>query len=219
MRNAFAAVLPAYIAYVMSCPPASIKLSTVPANGRSTTPLPRFSASSCIGRFEIRIGKSIPDFIRECVRQRIARVVQFKYAGGAFDVAWQLTQTGVKVASVDIPRKSSLEEVLRASFAAMCRIAAKRNLPGLFLFTDDYVAQGALMALALSGVRIPEDVSVVTHANKGLGPVWEKPLSRLEMDAFAHAHAVSAAVVAYLKSGEPPPDLDLGSVWKRGATF
>ena len=182
-------------------------------------PLPRFSAPSCIGRFEIRCGKAIPEFIRECVRRRIARVIQFKYMEGAFDVAWYLAQAGVVVETVNIPSKSSLEGVVRTSFATMCQVVAKRNLPGLFLFTDDYVAQGALLALALAGIRIPEDVAVVTHANKGLGPVWAKPLSRMEMDPSAHARAVASAVIGYLKSGEPPPDLDLGSVWKRGKTF
>ena len=61
--------------------------------------------------------------------------------------------------------------------------------------------------------------TVVMHANKGLGPVWDKPLSRLEMDAASHADAVSRAVADYLKTGVHPPELDLGSVYKPGATF
>ena len=101
----------------------------------------------------------------------------------------------------------------------MRRIIARKRLPGLFLFTDDFVAQGALTALAVAGVRIPDDVKVVAMANKGLGPVWEKPLSRFEMDAAAHADAVAHAVADYLKTGVYPPSLDLGSVYKHGATF
>lgn len=182
-------------------------------------PLPRFSAPTCIGRFEIRCGKAIPGFIRECVRRRVSRVVQFKYAEGAFDVAGMLACAGVAVETVAVPRKSSPEEVSRAALAEMRRFVAKRKMPDLFLFTDDCLAQGALTALALAGVRIPEDVAVVTHANKGLGPVWDKPLSRLEMDAAAHADAVSRAVADYLETGVHPPELDLGSVWKPGATF
>jgi DNA-binding LacI/PurR family transcriptional regulator len=100
----------------------------------------------------------------------------------------------------------------------MLRKVAKRDLPELFIFTDDYVAQGALMALALAGVRLPDDVAVVTHSNKGITPIWEKPLARLEMDPTAHARAVADAVVDYLDTGVPR-DLDLGSVWKNGTTF
>lgn len=182
-------------------------------------PLPRFSAPTCIGRFEIRSGKAVPDFIRECVRRKVSRVVQFKYAEGAFDVAGMLTHAGIDVQTVNVPRKSSPEDVSRAALAEMRKIAAKRPLPDIFLFTDDCLAQGALIALSVAGVRIPEDVAVVTHANKGLGPVWDKPLSRLEMDAAAHADAVSRAVADYLKTGVYPPSLDLGSVYKPGATF
>ena len=181
-------------------------------------PLPRFSAPSCIGRFEIRSGKAVPDFIRECVRRKVSHVVQFKYAEGAFDVVGMLTHAGIDVRTVNVSRKSSPEEVSRAALAEMRKIAAKRPLPDLFIFTDDYLAQGALTALAVAGVRIPEDVAVVTHANKGLGPVWDKPLSRLEMDAASHADAVSRAVADYLKTGVHPPELDLGSVYRPGAT-
>ena len=182
-------------------------------------PLPRFSAPSCIGRFEIRCGKAVPDLIRECVRRKVSRVVQFKYAEGAFDVAGMLTHAGIDVKTVNVSRKSSPEDVSRAALAEMRKIAAKRPLPDLFLFTDDYLTQGALIALSVASVRIPEDVAVVTHANKGLGPVWDKPLSRLEMDAASHADAVSRAVADYLKTGVHPPELDLGSVYKPGATF
>ena len=130
------------------------------------------------------------------------------------------TPKGVAVDSVNIPRKSSPQEVSMAALSEMRRrIAGRKRLPDLFLFTDDYLAQGALVALAVAGVRIPEDVAVVTHANKGLGPVWVKPLSRLEMDPGAHGRAVSEAVVGYLKTGMFPPDLELGSVWKTGETF
>ena len=181
-------------------------------------PLSRFSASLCAGRFEIRCAKAIPGFVRECARRRISRVVQFKYAAGAFDVVGQLSHAGIAVETVTIPPKPSLEGIVRTSFSAMRRQVAKRDLPELFIFTDDYVAQGALMALALAGVRLPDDVAVVTHSNKGITPIWEKPLSRLEMDPTAHARAVADAVVDYLDTGVPR-DLDLGSVWKNGATF
>lgn len=58
-------------------------------------PLSRFSAPLCAGRFEVRCEKAIPGFVSECVRRRISRVVQFKYAAGAFDVAGQLSYAGI----------------------------------------------------------------------------------------------------------------------------
>ena len=101
----------------------------------------------------------------------------------------------------------------------MRKFIAKNKLPDLFLFADDYLAQGALIALAVTGVRIPEDVAVVTHANKGLGPVWVKPLSRMEMDPLDHARKIADAISVYLKTGIFPSGIELGSVWKKGDTF
>lgn len=182
-------------------------------------PLPTFSAPSLVGKVEIRSGKALPDFIRACVRRRVARVIQFTYDCGAFTVSEMLAHAGVTVETINIPRKSSPEDVSRAALAEMRSFVAKRVLPDLFLFTDDYIAQGALTALAVTGIRVPEHVSVVTLANKGLGPVWIKPLSRLEMDPSSHAKAIAGALSDYLRTGVFPPDLDLGSVWVTGDTF
>lgn len=175
--------------------------------------------SSFVGRLEIRSDRALPAFLRECVRRKVSSVVQFKYAEGAFDVAFMLTHAGIAVDTVTIPRTSSPKEVSRASMAMMRRIVARRELPDLVLFTDDCIAQGALIELAASGVAIPGDVMVVTHANKGSGPVWTKPLSRLEMDATSHARTIASAVIDYLRKGVFPSDLEIGSVWKAGATF
>ena len=180
---------------------------------------PALLNSLCVGRLEIRSDRALPDFLRECVRRKVSSVVQFKYAEGAFDVAFMLAHAGIAVDTVTIPRKSSPEEVSRASMAMMRRIVAKGEIPDLFFFTDDCIAQGALIELAVAGVAVPEDVMVVTHANRGSGPVWTKPLSRLEMDADSHARTIAAAVIDYLRKGAFPSDLEIGSVWKTGATF
>ena len=177
-------------------------------------PIPRVSAPSCVARFPIQSGKALPEFVHECVRRGVTSVVQFKYAEGAFDASEMLSVAGIRVATVTVPRQSSPEAVSRASLAAMRRIVAQRALPDLFLFTDDHCAQGALLALAVEGVRIPEDVAVVTHANKGLGPVWIRPLARLEMDAAVHARVLSDAIGSFLATGDFPPVPALGSVWR-----
>ena len=182
-------------------------------------PMPRITAPNCVARVETNGGKALPDFLRECVRRGIRRVVQFKYAEGTFDVTERLTHAGIHVETVGVGRKSSPEEVSAAALSKMRRLVAKRPLPDVFVFTDDYLAQGALIALSDSDIRIPEDVAVVTLSNKGHGPVWGKPLSRLEMDASVHACMLSDAVIAYFRTGQFPSGLELGSVWKRGETF
>ena len=188
-------------------------------------PLPPCTAPGCIGRIEMRNGKALPDFIREVVRRNVRRVVQLMYAEGGFDVTPMLKTAGVAVDTVRITRRNTPEEVSQGALHAMRQLLKRKRdgkpaqLPDVFLFTDDYVAQGALLALSAAGVRIPADVKVVTLANRGLGPVWTDPLTRLEVDSVAHGHAVAKAVVGYLKTGMFPPDMILGSIWKLGTTF
>lgn len=188
-------------------------------------PLPSCTAPGCIGRIEMRNGNALPDFIRECVRRNVRRVVQFMYAEGGFDVTPMLTKTGVAVETLRIARRNMPEEVSQGALHAMRQLLKRKMggkpvaLPDVFLFTDDYVAQGALLALSAAGVRIPADVKVVTLANRGLGPVWTDPLTRLEVDPVAHGRVTAKTVIGYLKTGLFPSGIVLGSVWKPGATF
>ena len=189
-------------------------------DGAKTVPC---DSPGCIGCIQICSGKALPQFIRACASRNVRRVVQFLYDRGAFDVTQTLSNFGVEVKTVRVSRRSAPEDVSHGAMLAMRQFLGRRTsrdaLPDVFLFTDDYVAQGALLALALAGVRVPEDVAVVTQSNKGLGPVWAKPLTRLEMDPVAHGREVARVVVGHLKSGAFPPSLVLGSVWKNGATF
>ena len=83
-------------------------------------------------------------------------------------------------------------------------------LPDAFFFTDDGIASGALLAMARHGVESPRDVKVVVLSNKGFGPVYFRPLSRLENDPSRNAAEVARYVVSRLKgriSTPPPPDI------------
>jgi DNA-binding LacI/PurR family transcriptional regulator len=95
----------------------------------------------------------------------------------------------------------------------------ERQLPDLIWFSDDFVAQGALTAMANRGIRIPEDVQVISWANAGLGPVFIKPLTRVEMDPTQHGEAIATCVLEQLegkRSGGKP--VILSPVFIEGAT-
>ena len=91
-------------------------------------------------------------------------------------------------------------ELVRATIADFSRLCQKGNVeidgyrPDMIIFLDDYVAQGALLAMTAADIRIPEDVQVVTMANKGLGPNWLKPLTQFEVDAAAEAEVLAGLV-------------------------
>ena len=72
-------------------------------------------------------------------------------------------------------------------------------LPDAFLFVDYYIAAGALLALTRHGIEAPRDVKVVVFSNKGLGPVYFKPLARFENDPERNAREAARYVIARLK--------------------
>ena len=119
-------------------------------------------------------------------------------------------------------RYGRIEGVQRAGMDAFAERLAKGTdwLPELLLFPDDdFLAAGCLTALSFAGVRIPEDVRVVTLSNKGLGPVYPKTLARLEVDPASYGDSVAHYAHAILmgKHGAKPPIL--ASAYVPGESF
>ena len=101
------------------------------------------------------------------------------------------------------------------------KLVAKGRLPrGTVCFiNDDYLASGALMAIACAGLKAPEDIRLVTLANKRLGPVYIRELTRMEFDARHAGEVLSDAVLKYLKTGVYPLNSVVGPVWADGETM
>ena len=177
-------------------------------------------ASNFLGHVDIARGQALPDFVRECVGKGVQRVLQVLGLPNAYDASVALEAAGVASDTIRVRNGGSPESMTRGGFTAVRDwFASGRDRPDVILFTDDYAAQGGLVAINSLDLRIPDDVAVVTHANKGHGPFWEKPLTRLEMDPVAHGKILAGAIAAYLR-GEPfPQDLRLGSRWVQGETF
>lgn len=112
------------------------------------------------------------------------------------------------------------ESVRRGSqqwFAEFLRKGGR--LPDLLLFTDDYVADGAFCALAMAGIRIPEDVKVVTLYNRGLGFSYPRDFTRLEVDSEGSAGPLADFLIDRLQGGHSVPVLRDPAKFVRGETL
>ena len=86
--------------------------------------------------------------------------------------------------------------------------AGRNRLPDAFFFLDDGIAAGAILALGRHGIEAPRDVRIVTFSNKGLGPVYFRPLARFESNPERNAAEVARYIEARLKGCAPHlPDL------------
>ena len=101
----------------------------------------------------------------------------------------------------------SLKE--RAMDAVIGRLGGKKDLPDLLLFSDDYVAFGGLVGLAACGIRIPDEMRVVTLSNVGFEPVFPVSLAQIRVDPRANGAAIAAKALARIEGRsfvEPLPE-------------
>ena len=161
-------------------------------------------------------------FAAHCHRAGIVSV--WDVASDAPDVFWHadvLASADLDVRRIAVRRAPSSAGVNGLELGAL-RLFTKEPLdalPDLIVFNDDILAQGALTALLARGVRIPEDVRVVTLANRGAGPVFVKPLTRFEVDAQEDARTVARYVSGVLTNRQEPPVPVLRMKYVIGETF
>jgi DNA-binding transcriptional regulator YhcF (GntR family) len=117
----------------------------------------------------------------------------------------------------DFPSPMCVE--LAGMNAMVGRLEDRTPLPDLLVFTDDFVGRGALLALSRRGLRIPEDVQVITWANRGLGPVYFKPLTRIESDGAGDGDLIADYLLQFLRHGKMrPKQLCIGAEFIVGET-
>jgi len=165
---------------------------------------------------------AIADLAARCRASGVRSVIQLgaEPHPGSLSV---LRAAGLSVAERTFPPCKDfglIEGVERAGMEAVLRHFArgKKHRPDLYLLTDDFFAQGVLTAFLSVGVRVPDDVFVVTMSNKGLGPVFPKTLTRFEMDGAAHGAMTADYVLARMK-GLPVQPLVLAADYISGETF
>ena len=149
--------------------------------------------------------------LEEAIRSSDVRhVMQVGAFTGNFDANFLRKMDGIRFSNWrtewDRVERGANENIVRGAMESFLRrFAAKGRgwLPDLFYFSEDHVASGALMAMLQEGVRIPEDVRVVTASNWGLGPVFPVSLTRLELNPYTHGEALAQMALDYLRRGVP----------------
>ena len=176
---------------------------------------------------QVRI-ETIPfeNTVRECVSHGISQVL-IVCAWLSYDPILTLfakARIAAEEWRIDCAARESSDEIVQRSgleaFTERFRQEGRSWLPELLIFPDDdFLAAGCLMALLAEGVRVPEDVRVVTLANKGIGPVFVKPLTRFEIDPRLFGAQIAQYACNYLNGQGVPEDASVSPVYVSGDTF
>ncbi len=181
-------------------------------------------SAGALGQVAFCSSAAVADFVAECQRQNVKTVLHLMLDEDENDVPKMLSSAGISTQTVRVKAKagaSRRDGIVYAAFdilAGMLRRSAKKR-PDLVYFADDYLARGGLWAIASAGLVAPDDIRVVTYANRGNIPVYVKSLSRIEKNLTADADKIADAILAFLK-GNRFHNVFLDSVtFVKGETF
>lgn len=181
---------------------------------------------NCKGLAPSMMMHAVPEFVLHCRQSGVKRVVAMNLRPRP-DLEKGLARADIAYESwiVNPYNLMALESYPQSAMEAMLRrygglgTIRPAKLPDLFVFTDDYLARGALVALLSLGIRVPEDVRIVTLSNKGNAPTFPVSLSRFEVDPVRCGEAVSRCVLSYLAEGYLPDDVVVTYDYIKGASF
>jgi DNA-binding LacI/PurR family transcriptional regulator len=154
--------------------------------------------------------RDIIEIARKVRPSGIRKVLLAEYAEMPF-VADVFMKHGIDVERLKVKPKEGfgyLEDIKRKAFFSLReRLSDRKDLPDLILFTDDFVAFGGLMALVDLQIRVPQDVKVLTMANKGFAPVFPVSLAQVVIDPIANGVAIAEAALAKMENRRRRPPL------------
>lgn len=174
----------------------------------------------CLAAIPYETGPAVEDFVRDCHAARIWSVGIVCFGEDSFiDPQPALTRVGIAVEKLVVQDNPDLEVVQRQVALLMADRLRRGSLCDLIFFSDDYLALGAVPILLERGMRIPEDVKVVSQSNSGFGPVFPKTLAQIRFDFRDYASEIVHELIDWFKSGRFASDYKIVPRYVRGETF
>ena len=167
--------------------------------------------------------EALSQFAAHCLRAGVKHVVQVRLEGAdTFNAQFALAERGIGCSWMSIPHPNGnwgrFDVIVHngyETFAAMPRT----SIPELLLFWDGYFAQGATMAFLARGINVPEDVKIVTLSNVGIGPIYIKPFTRIEIDSVGAGEKIADFALAVLAKKRRPHPPRIVPQYVFGETF
>ena len=203
--------------------PARIAASGTPfvcSGAVSRTRLP--ALVGCLG---LDVVHALSAFAAHCRAVGVKRVLAVRKPGVRhLDCRASLAAAGIACETWEIPSlegPGAIRNVQRATLNAFAERLERgwAWLPDVLFFDDDFRAQAALIALEHAGVRVPNDVAVVSWSTVGGSPCHWLKLTRIELDVEACGDLFAGRVLDYLSGKSFPKRVSAQAVYRLGDTF
>ena len=179
----------------------------------------------CRGVADSSADAAISQFVAHCGAAGVRSIVQFDFDHRqGFDAVPHLSAAGIGAERCVFPKAAGmgrLESIRLGGYLGMRNYLSRhrRHFPDLLLFVDDLTAAGAFAALLEAGVKVPEEVRIVTLTNAGNEPLFPKPLSRFEHDPNHDGVVVANYLISLLRGVDCPTCVSIGPTYRAAETF
>ena len=187
---------------------------------------PPSRVKGCVGSVCLNKVEAMRTLATNCKKAKIRSVMQVEAYVGNYDAMFLQNMPGIKFSKWRVPfdeaRYGINESLVRGAMDAFMGRFAKKGkgwLPDLLYFNDDHFAAGALTAMLANGIRIPDDVRIVTTSCWGWGPVFPVSLTRLEMNPYAHGNALAEMALKHLAKKTFHPHYEVKLNYIEGDSF
>ena len=89
------------------------------------------------------------------------------------------------------------------------RLWKQTEKPDGVIVVDDVLCKGVLRAVLQLGLKLPEDIRLITYANKGVSLPFHDPVTRVEFDVVEEAKLAVEMMDALVRGQEPKEKLVL----------
>ena len=166
---------------------------------------------------------AIAQFADHCQRVGVKQVAQVRFEGGdPLDAQPALAERGIDCSWMDFARSKAgrgrFDGIVHCGYETFATMP-NTNIPEMLLFWNSFFTQGAIMAFLDRGIKIPDDVKVVTLSNTGVGPVYIKPFTRFEVDPAEAGEKVADFALSVLTRGRIPRPPQIVPQYIIGETF
>lgn len=170
---------------------------------------------------------AMPGLVKRCRRAGVKTVLRLGTRSDPERPDAMLREAGIRVSAMYLRSSitdNGVEEAEKGTLDVFERRFVREKggrewLPDLIISSDDYMTRGMLTAFAHYGVRIPEDVAVVTLANKGNGPWYFKSLAKMELDPATAGRNIANAVLLLLHGRKAGPSIVMSAKYVDGESF
>ena len=88
-----------------------------------------------------------------------------------------------------------------SAYGYMMKVLAERKSPDAVLVLHDVTCRGVIMAILENGLRIPDDIALVTHSNKGAEIAVPVKLTTIQVDPAR----IAADIMSFVKNNALKP--------------